>query len=50
VHLHTDFVAGLFAGLSALLLFHALRGLGGFLASRGYRGLGTTLGGLATFN
>lgn len=50
MHIHTDVVAGLFAGLSALLLFHVMRTIGAYLSAHGMTGPGTVIGGLATFN
>ena len=50
MHIHTDVIAAMFAGLSALLLFHTMRALGAFMVSKGMTGPGTLIGGLATFN
>jgi hypothetical protein len=48
-HIHTDAMAVLFAGLSAVLVLHLMRMIGASLSARGV-GVGQVIGGLATFN
>lgn len=48
-HIHTDFIHALWAVLVVGIGFHALRGLGAFLASHGAEGVGNFVGGFATF-
>lgn len=50
MHIHTDAVAFLFAGVSALLLFHLMRIGGAWLAQHNAPSAGKLIGGLATFN
>jgi hypothetical protein len=50
MHIHTDGVSAFWGAMSTLIIFHAMRGLGGAIGSRGAPGLGKIIGGLATFN
>lgn len=50
MHIHTDAISAFWAALTAALIFHAFRGLGGALASRGMPTAGSVVKGVFTFN
>lgn len=48
-HIHTDFGHVLILGLSIAVMYHAARGVGGWLAGRGMVGPGKVVSGFFTF-
>lgn len=48
-HVHTDFIAFVYAGISAIIFIQILRLVSAKLIDAGHEGAGTTLGALVNF-